>query len=137
MRFKFGVVCTNEPAEYVPVTVIEYAPGGVPLLPVVVMLPPHAIWKNRPANSVLISAAAINLTFLDLRSEPKPMRVATIPISGRQSAKYSPEPEKEDIARAVAPVVFTVNVAGTPDVTELGPTEHVGASAGVLSGIFD
>src|ERR1700674_1892739 len=59
------------------------------------------------------------------------MRVATIPISGRQSAKYSPEPEKEDIARTVAPVVFTVNVAGAPDVTELGLTEHVGASAGV------
>lgn len=61
------MVCTNEPAEYVPVTVIMYDPGGVPLLPVVVvLLLPQAIWKTRLPNNMLISTAGISFTFLDL-----------------------------------------------------------------------
>ena len=70
MRFKFGVVCTNEPVEYVPVTVIVYAPGGVPLLPDELLLP-QAIWKTKPANSIPISATAVSICVVDLRSEPK------------------------------------------------------------------
>jgi len=56
--------------------------------------------------------------------------VTTNPNSGRQNAKNRPEPPLEDIAAAVGPVVFTVNVAGVPGATELGLIKHVGASAG-------
>lgn len=63
-----GVVCTNEPVEYVPVTVIVYAPAGVPLLPVIVVLPPppQATWKTRPANSMQTKAAVASFRLLVL-----------------------------------------------------------------------
>ena len=124
------MVCTNEPVEYVPVTVIVYAPCGVPLLPVLIgLLLPHAIWKTKPANSIPISHTALSFLFPRLSAEPKPTRVATNPISDRQSAKNTPEP-KEDIASGVGAIVLTVSVAGVPGITDPGLIEHVGASAG-------
>ena len=71
----------------VPVTVIVYVPAGVPLLPplVVLLLPPHATWKNKPASSMQASSPAEIAPFL-FGSEAKPARVATNPISGSQMA---------------------------------------------------
>lgn len=56
--------------------------------------------------------------------------MTTIAISGRQSAKNTPRPT-ENITRADAAVVFTVNAAAAPGATDLGLTEQVGAKAGV------
>jgi hypothetical protein len=126
-----GVTCTKAPVESVPVTVIVYVPGGVPLVPGVLGLPPQATCKIRPANIMPTNGAAVNFPFVLLRYEPRPIRVATNPNRGRQSAINSPEPALEDIAAAVVPVVFTVNVAGVPGATELGLIKQVGASAGV------
>jgi hypothetical protein len=86
-----GVECTNEPVEYVPVTVIVYIPAGVPLLPppVLLLLLPQAIWKTRPLNSMQISDPAVSFPLLLLRLlrlAPKPAVVAANPINGRQSA---------------------------------------------------
>lgn len=57
------MVWTNEPVEYVPVTVILYVPCGVPGLPVFGLLPEHAIWKTMPANSIPISHTTLSLLF--------------------------------------------------------------------------
>jgi hypothetical protein len=81
------VECTKEPAAYVPMTLMVYIPAGVPLLPPgLLLLPPQASWKTKPANSMQASAAVVSFPFLLFRSEPRPTRVATNPISGRQSA---------------------------------------------------
>ena len=77
-----GVECTktkDDPDEYVPVTLMVYFPVGVPLLP-----PPQPTSRTMPADSMQASAVAIAPFFL--RSEPRPIRVATNPISGRQNA---------------------------------------------------
>ena len=78
-----GVECTKDPDEYVPVTLMVYFPVGVPLLPPP-LPPPQATSKTMPADSMQASAVAIAPFFL--RSEPRPIRVATNPISGRQNA---------------------------------------------------
>jgi hypothetical protein len=81
-----GVVCTKEPVEYVPVTVIVYPSAGVTFLPPLLLLPPQATWKTKPANSMQASASAVSCPCLLFCSEPKPTRVATNAISGNQTA---------------------------------------------------
>lgn len=79
--------CFKEPDASVPETVIVYAPAGVPLLPPLPLLlpPPHAAWKTKPAHSTQASTTAVILPLL-FCPEPKPTRIATNPISGKQSA---------------------------------------------------
>jgi hypothetical protein len=63
-----------------------YVPFGVPPPPPGLLLPPQAAWKTKPANSMQASVATASLPFLPFRSELSPTRVATNPISGRQSS---------------------------------------------------
>jgi hypothetical protein len=63
------------------------------------------------------------------RLEPRQMPGTTNPMSGNQTAYNHPEPSLGK-AKAVAPVVLTVNVAGVPGAVELGAIEHPGANVG-------
>ena len=82
-----GAECTREPVAYVPVTVMVYVPAGVPLLPpLLLLLPPHATWRIKPANSMQASAAVVSFPFLLFCSEAKPKLVTTNPIRGNQAA---------------------------------------------------
>ena len=96
---------------------------------VLLLPPPQAACNIKPAKSMHENVAAASLAVLLLRSEPRP--IPTHPRSGAQSAANSPKPALEDIMATLDAVVFTVSTAGVPGVTELGLTEHVGASAGV------
>jgi hypothetical protein len=112
----------------VPVTVMAYVPGGVPLLTLLLPLPPQAIPKIKPAIRTLVSATAESFP-RSFCSEPT-ATPATRAINGNQSALNGLKPEPEGKVVAVAPVVLTVRVAGVPGGMELGLIEHLGADAG-------
>lgn len=120
--------CASEPAGYVPVTMIVYVPAGVPPLPVLVLLPPHATWKVRPTTIRQASTAATSVAFPAPGSERRRAPIGINPISGRQSAYNSPE--LPGWSAPLGPVVVTVSVAGVPGAAELGAMLHAGASTG-------
>lgn len=76
----------KESVASVPVTVMVYVPAGVPLLPLLLLLPPpQATWKTMPANNVQASPTA-SIRPLLLRPELGPKLVTSSAISGKQTA---------------------------------------------------
>jgi len=83
------VECTSVPDASTPVMEMVYAPAGVPPWPPLLTLllpPPQATWKTKLANSTQASAASVRIFLFLFLPGPGTTRVATNPISGKQTA---------------------------------------------------
>jgi hypothetical protein len=84
---KVVVECCKGPAD-VPVTVMVYAPAGVPLLPLppLLLLPPPQAARNAIPATTRHPRTNVRLFPSSLGFDRKPARVTTNPISGNPTA---------------------------------------------------
>ncbi len=119
-------------------TVIVYAPGGVPPRSGFIgLLPPQAAWKMIPADNAEHRNSPSSLLFLVLRSgfEARPIPNQASPATGNHRAYCRPEtPDECGLAEAVCATVETVSVEVTEPsaagVADFGFKEHAGAKLG-------
>lgn len=113
-----------------PVTVMAYVPAGVPVGPpplLDVLPPPHAAWNRQPANITMTALRASSFLCWSFASPDAPSSIA-----GMKKPNASSRPREWDAMPAAstleAAVVATVRVAlPVSFVTEIAPSEHVGA----------
>jgi hypothetical protein len=95
-------------------------------------LPAQPTWKTRTASEIQVSNAAAYFQFLSCRTGLKAIHANASAKRERHSPKKNkPLPVEGEATPATYPVVRTVRVTIVPGDVELGPTEHVGARAGV------